>query len=173
MSNEAAKVKLITGFADALRHAIAERHGGRWFCAASTMMSESSPSPASSSNFVMLLRLRGTIHGELRLEIAAKDAEQLWARFQSASCDCRTAWLEVLDGIVKHLPKRAGDTGVFAFSIESHELQERPEEGIPIGRMELGVDGGAGVPLRVVVDDELIGSLQVTPRSAFLADLKG
>jgi flagellar motor switch protein FliN/FliY len=121
----------------------------------------------------MLLRLRGTIRGELRLEIAAKDAEQLWARFQSASCDCRTAWLEVLDGIVKHLPKRAGDTGVFAFSIESHELQDRAEEGIPIGRMELGVDGGAGVPLRVVVDEELIGSLQVTPRSAFLADLKG
>jgi flagellar motor switch protein FliN/FliY len=172
-TNEVAKVKLITGFADALRQSVAERHGGRWFCAASTMVTESSPLLTGSLNLVMLLRLRGAIHGELRIEIATRDAELLWEKLQPPGCDCHATWVEVLDGIVKHLPKRAGDTGMFAFSIESHELQRSASEGILIGRMELGVDGGAGVLLRVVVDQELMECLQVTPRTAFLADLKG
>jgi flagellar motor switch protein FliN/FliY len=66
-----------------------------------------------------------------------------------------------MEGVVKYLPKRAADAGIFAFSVESHHLVESPTEGMQIGRLEVRETDGMNAMLYVLADEELIDSLQV------------
>ena len=70
MKNEAAKVHLVTCFADALQTAIGAKRASQWFCAASTTTGDPAVVVENHGYFVMRIRLRGTLHGELGIEIA-------------------------------------------------------------------------------------------------------
>jgi len=152
IKNEAAKVHLVTCFADALQKSIALKRGGHWFCAASTTTGGGAPA-VDGRSLVMRVRLRGTLHGELLLEISESDAKSLLSLDEVE--ELRVAWREVMEGLIQRLPKRAMDAGMFAFSIESCELSDPAMDCIHIGRMELGQAEGAPFVLHVLADDEL------------------
>lgn len=160
IANEAAKVHLITCFADALRRAITDNCGGKWFCAASTMAGDSGLS-SDGQSLAMKVRLRGTLHGELAIEIVGNASKLSPTENPSLASDPKMLWQQLLEGLVSHLPKRARDTGVFAFSVESRELSSIVEDAHQIGRLELGQTDTENMILRVMADDELVGSLQL------------
>jgi flagellar motor switch protein FliN len=119
----------------------------------------------------MQIRLRGTLHGELRIEIAQDDAKSLLEL--DASEPLREAWRHVLEGLVQRLPKRAVDAGMFAFSVESCDLAEPSRDYALIGRMELGHSDRGHCVLRVVADDELVESFRVAEWSVSRTTAKG
>ena len=157
MKNEAAKVHLITCLADALQKSIALQLGEQWYCAASTAASETAPSDGRSLS--MQIRLRGNIHGELRLEIAENDARSLLSL--DGSEPAGPAWQKIMEGMIQRLPKRAMDAGMFAFSVESSVLTDPFPGCIEIGKMELGYAERAPFALHVLANDELAESFRV------------
>jgi flagellar motor switch protein FliN len=162
MMNEAAKVNLITCLADAMRNSIAACGSGLWLCAASTVTGDLPAVPAEESATGTSLRLRGTLRGELRIEISAKDLSVLFA----GAAEAEVSWKELMDALVQQLPKRTADAGVFAFSIESY-CDAQPSGGsVQIGRMELMESESTQVIVRVLADDELIQNLQIADWSA-------
>ena len=110
-------------------------------------------------SLVMQIHLRGTLHGELRIEIAANDMKSLFGL--DGSEPLREAGRQIMEGLVQRLPKRSLDAGIFAFSVESCELAEPSGEYAHIGRMELGESEGTHCVLRVLADNELVESFQV------------
>ena len=159
LRNEAAKVHLVTCFADAFRKSVDAKQGGQWSCAASTAIDGLAPAVEGCGSIVMQVHLRGTLHGELRIEISENDAKSLFKIDSSEGV--REVWREIMEGFVKLLPKRAMDAGMFAFSVASCGLLESSEGCTPIGIMELGQTDQKHCVLRVMADDELIESFQV------------
>jgi flagellar motor switch protein FliN len=171
MENEAAKVYLVTCFAEALQESIGAQCSGRWFCVASTSLSDPANEREASESLVMQIRLRGTLHGELRIEIVQDDARSL---FELAAPEpLREAWRQVMEGLVLRLPKRAIDAGMFAFSVESCQLAEPSGAHIQIGKVELGQPERANFALRILVDDELVDSFRVAEWSVSRNAVKG
>ena len=171
IKNEAAKVHLVTCFADALQTSIRVKQGGEWFCAASTATGDLAVAGEDRSSLVMQIRLRGTLHGELRIEIATSDAKsQLELDGPEPLLE---AWRRVMKGLVQRLPKRAVDAGMFAFSVESCELAEPSEDYTQIGRMELGRSDRTHCVLQVLADDELVESFRVAEWSVSHTTARG
>ena len=156
IKNEAAKVHLVTCFADALQKSIGVKRGGQWFCAAST--ATTGPSVEGGGRVVMKIRVRGTLHGELGIESSLDDVKSLLEL--DGPEDLRETWREVMEGLVRRLPKRAIDAGIFAFSVESFDLADSPANCAQIGRMELGENDQSHCVLRVLADPELVESLR-------------
>lgn len=171
IKNEAAKVHLVTCLADAMQKSIGVKRGGEWFCAASTATASFEAVSESRGSLVTQIRLRGTLHGELRIGLPADDAKSLLEL--EAPEDLREAWREVMEGLVQLLPKRAVDAGVFAFSVESFELAGTATDGVQIGRMELGEVNRSPCLLRVLADDELVESFRVAEWSVAQAGRGG
>jgi flagellar motor switch protein FliN/FliY len=169
--NEAAKVHLVTCFADALQKSIAVKQGGQWICAASTAMCDPAIAAEDRASLVMQIRLRGTLHGELRIAVAPDDAKSLLER--DGSEPLLEAWRQVMEGLVQRLPKRAVDAGMFAFSVESCDLAEPSGDYAQIGRMELGQSDRTHFVLRVLADDELMESFRVAEWSVSRTAAKG
>jgi flagellar motor switch protein FliN len=160
IKNEAAKVHLVTCFADALQKSIATLRGGQWSCAASAAADHRTVAAVDRESIATQIHLRGTLRGGLQIEIAQRDVEVLLAPAES-NC-LRETWQKIMEGVVQLLPKRAVDTGMYAFSVESCELAETPADYAQIGRLELGDTRGSHCSLYVLADDELVESLQVT-----------
>ena len=159
ISNEAGKVHLVTCFADALQKAIDTQRSGQWFCAVSTTMADDPRLDIDDRQLlVMQIRLRGTLHGELRIAIAHDDANSLLEIDDSVPL--REAWREVMEELVQRLPKRAADAGMFAFSVESCDLTDTSENCTQIGRMELSQGDQIQCVLRVLADDDLVESFR-------------
>ena len=158
MVNEAAKINLITCLADAMRNSIAACGSGIWLCTASAMTGDI---PAEWNATTTSVRLRGTLRGELRLEISSKDLSILFAGLEVEAANSAASWNELMDALIRQLPKRAADAGVFAFSVESHCAVEPSEAVIQIGRMELMQSASTQVVVRVLADNELIENLQI------------
>jgi flagellar motor switch protein FliN/FliY len=169
--NEAAKVHLVTCFADALQKSIGAKMGGRWFCAASTAIGDPALVAEDREALVMQIRLRGTLHGELRIEIASDDVKSLLELDGSESL--LEAWRLVMQGLVQRLPKRAVDAGMFAFSVESCDLVGPFRDYAVIGRMELGRSDRTHCVLQVLADDELVESLRVAEWSVSRTTARG
>jgi flagellar motor switch protein FliN len=162
MTNEAARMNLVTGLAEALRKSIAIERGGHWQCQPSTAGAIASVPVDSSGHLVMSVRLRGTVHGEVKLVLSEQDASVLLAdRDGVLQEDLRNVWLTLMEGMVKCLPKRAADAGTFAFSVESCSLVESASEGMLIGHMELREAEGTNATLQVLADEELVSSLKI------------
>lgn len=164
--NEAAKVHLITCLADAVRNSIAACGSGIWLCSASTTTGDLPVVPAEENATATSFRLRGTLRGELRIEISAKDLRVLFPASGVEAADAGAAWKTLMNALVRQLPKRAGDAGVFAFSVESFFDAEPSGSAIQIGRMELMESESTQIVLRVLADDELIENLQIADWSA-------
>lgn len=166
MMNEAAKVNLITCLADAMRNSIAACGSGVWLCAASTVTGDLQVVPAEESATVTTLRLRGTLRGELRIEISAKDLRVLFSGSRVATAGAVASWKALMEALVQQLPKRAADAGVFAFSVESYGEAEASGSAVQIGRIELVESESTQIVVRVLADDELIENLQIADWSA-------
>ena len=166
MMNESAKVNLITCLADAMRNSIAASGSGLWLCAASTMTGDLSVVPTEQSAMVTSLRLRGTLRGELRVEISAKDLLVLFAAPGVDAANVGYSWKTLMDAVIQQLPKRAADAGVFAFSVESYCEADPSGNAIQIGRIELMESESTQIMVRVLADDELIENLQVADWNA-------
>jgi flagellar motor switch protein FliN/FliY len=156
INNEAAKAHLVTCLADALQKSIALARGGQWFCAASTTAGD--PAVVNHESLVMQIRLRGTLHGELWIDIGENDAKSLFQPDRSEAL--RKAWRQIMEGLVQRLPKRAVDAGMFAFSVESCDLAEPSGNYAQIGTMELGRSDKTRCVLRILGDDELVESFR-------------
>jgi flagellar motor switch protein FliN/FliY len=159
INNEAAKVHLLTCLAGALQASIGVAGGGQWFCAASTAVGDPAILVEPRESLVMQIRLRGTLHGDLWIEIAQDDAKSMLEPDKLEFL--REAWQKIMDGLVQRLPKRAADAGLYAFSVESCDLTELPNDYAQIGRMELGDTGRKQCVLRVLADEELGESFRV------------
>jgi flagellar motor switch protein FliN len=171
IKNEAAKVHLVNCFADALQQSVSAKHDGHWFCTASTVTTDPVVFGGSCRSFVMQIRLRGTLHGGLGIEIPLDDAKSLLE--PDGPEELRETWREVMEGMVQRLPKRAVDAGMFAFSVESFELAEPSMDYAQIGRMELGEVDQSHCVLYVLADDELISSFRAAewnPQTAATAN---
>lgn len=171
IKNEAAKVHLVTCFADALQKSIGVQRGGQWFCAASTVTGDPAAATEDRGSLVMQIHLRGTLHGELRIEIPSNGAKSLLEL--DGSEPMPEVWRHVMEGLVQRLPKRAVDAGMFAFSVESCELVDPTADRTQIGRMELGQPDRTHCVLRVLADDELVESFQVAEWSVSRTGAKG
>lgn len=158
IENEAAKVQLITCLADALQKSIIVKQDEAWSCAAST--TKNGPvRMANQDALLMQIRLRGTLHGQLGIEIARAAAKSLLdLKGSESEID---AWQLVLAGVIQRLPKRAVDAGMFAFSVESFEVTDLSVDHAQIGKMELSREDGTRGVLRVLADDELTESLRI------------
>jgi flagellar motor switch protein FliN/FliY len=168
MTNEAAKMRLITCFSEALQQSVSVERGGEWLCIPSAVAPATIVPAAEVEVLVMSVRLRGTLHGEVRVELGKKQATVLMADDDGGSPkDIRRIWLALMEGVVKYLPKRVADAGIFAFSVESHHMIELSAEGVQIGRMELSEVEGRSAMLYVLADEELVESLNVAEWSAF------
>jgi flagellar motor switch protein FliN/FliY len=170
IKNEAANVHLVTCLADALQKSIGVRQGGQWFCAASTTAGDPVIAAENRGSLIMLIRLRGTLHGELRIEIALDDAKSLLELDGPESL--LEAWRQVMEGLVQRLPKRALDAGTFAFSVESCDLAEPSGDYAQVGRMELGRSDRPHCVLQVLADDELVESFRVAEWNVSLTSAK-
>jgi flagellar motor switch protein FliN/FliY len=157
INNEAAKVHLVTCLADALQNSIGLARGGQWLCAATTTTGD--PAVVNRVSLVMQIRLRGTLHGQLWIDIGQEDAKSLFGLDRSEAL--RKAWRQIMDGLVQRLPKRAVDAGMFAFSVESCDLVEPSANYAQIGRMELGKADRTYCVLQILADDELVESFRV------------
>ena len=169
--NEAAKVHLVTCFADALKKSISVKRGGEWFCAASTTIDDSAVKAKNRGALVMQIRLRGTLHGDLRIETTPDEAKSLLE--MDGSELLREAWRDIMEGLVKRLPKRAVDTGMFAFSIESCDLAEPSGNHALIGKMELGRSDQTDCVMNVLADYELVESFRVAEWSVSRTGARG
>lgn len=159
IKNEAAKAHLVTCFADALQKSVGMKRGGQWFCTASTGTGDTAVMGGNRESLLMQIRLRGTLHGELGIEVAQHDAMSLLEL--EGSGPLPEVWREVMEGLVQLLPKRAVDAGMFAFSVESFALVESAIGCIQIGRIELGEADRSHCVLPVLADDELLESFRV------------
>lgn len=166
MMNEAAKVNLITCLADAMRNSIAACGSGLWLCAASTVTGDLPVVPAEENATVTGLRLRGTLRGELRIEISAKDLRVLFAAPGVEPTDAGGSWKALMDAVIRQLPKRAADAGVFAFSVESYCEATPSRNAVQIGRIELMESESTQIIVRVLADDELVENLQIADWNA-------
>lgn len=166
ITNETAKIHLVTCLADALRRSISTSRPGQWFCAASTVTGDLPFPPQDRDALAMRVLLRGTLRGELTIEIASKDIPVLFPSPDTEGAEKGALWQTLMDGMVEHLPKRAADTGVFAFSVESHEPAQPSGAGVQIGWTELIESDSTCVTLRVFADEELMESLQIADWSA-------
>jgi flagellar motor switch protein FliN len=167
MTNDAAKMHLMTGLAAAVRQALSVRRESQCLCTASAIGSSSTVLATDADVLTMNLRMRGTLHGEIRLEVAEKDARRLLEDPEGLPRESLLRdWRELLDGVVQHLPKRAADAGMFAFSVEAHRISETSADGIQIGQLEISEAEDLDVMLHVLADDELVDSLQVAEWSA-------
>lgn len=171
IKNEAAKVHLVTCFADALQKSIEVNRGGQWFCAASTMTTDPPVVGGGRASVVMKIRLRGTLHGELGIESSVDETKSLLEL--DGPEDLYEIWRQVMEGLVQRLPKRAVDAGMFAFSVESFDLSDSSAICAQIGRMELGESDRRHCVLRVLADDELVESLRVAEWSVSQAATRG
>lgn len=156
--NEAARVHLVTCFADALQKSIRASRGGQWSCTASTATSEDAVVGDGRESLGLQIRLRGTLHGELQLDIRMDDARSAVELDQLETL--REAWQQIMEGLVQRLPKRALDAGMFAFSVASYRLADPSKNCAQIGTMELGQRDQAHRVLRVMADDELVESFK-------------
>lgn len=155
IKNEAAKVHLITCFTDALQKSMDAKRDGQWFCAASTTTRDSKVTIEDPRALMMRIRLRGTLSGELRIELR-ENALSLFELDQSEPC--RDSWQQIMEGLVQRLPKRALDAGMFAFSVEACDLVEPSGMYVQIGKIELSRSDHKPCVLRVLADDELVES---------------
>lgn len=169
ITNEAAKSHLITCLADALRNSISASRTGQWFCAASALKGDLPTTATERGALAMRVGLRGTLHGELTIEITSQDIPLLFPSSALEGAEISASWQILMDGMIEHLPKRASDAGVFAFSVQSHESVQASGDGVQIGWMELIESDSTCVTLRALADAELIDSLQVANWSAFRA----
>jgi flagellar motor switch protein FliN/FliY len=144
--------------ADALQRSIIAIRGGHWFCAASTTTSEPPTIIDDRESLVMQIKLRGTLHGRVRIEIGKNDACSLLLVNDPELL--KKAWRHVMEGLLQGLPKRAIDAGMFAFSVESCDLGESLEGFFQIGRMELGKGDTTDCVLDVLADYELTESFR-------------
>lgn len=159
IKNEAANVLLVTCFADALQKSIGVRRGGEWFCAVSTTTGDPMVVAEDPGSLVMQVRLRGTLHGELRIQIAPDDAKALLKLDGSESLP--ETWRHIMEGLVQRLPKRSLDAGMFAFSVESCDLAEPSRDYAQIGRLELSQSDRPHCVLQILADDELVESFRI------------
>lgn len=158
MENDIAKMHLVSCFADALQESITAERSGQWFCTASTT-ADAAALTGDCESLVMQIHLRGTLHGELLIEVARDDAKTL---FDLDGADVlRDAWRQVMEGLIRRLPKRATDAGMFAFSVESYDLAEQLADHTQIGKVELGQKDRKDCILRVLANDELDDSFRV------------
>lgn len=156
--NEVAKVHLLTCFAEALQRSIAVKCGGHWICASSTTSGHGEKIEADNY-FAIKISLRGTLHGELRLEIVRNDAKALFED-KGVVETLEESWGQIMEGMIQRLPKRAADAGLFAFSVGSYGLAEPSTRHFQIGRMDLGQPGRTNCVLLVLADGELVESLR-------------
>jgi flagellar motor switch protein FliN len=157
IKNEAAKVHLVTCFADALQSSIDAKQDGQWFCAASTKTRDAKVVIEDPRALMMRIRLRGTLSGELGIELR-EDGLSLFEPGESEPL--RDTWQQIMEGVIQRLPKRAIDAGTFAFSVESCDLVEPSGQYVQIGKIELSQPDHARCALRVLADDELIESFR-------------
>ena len=160
IKNEAAKVHLVTCVADALQKSISAIRGGQWFCAASTRASDPPIIKEDHRSVLMQIQLRGTLHGQLQIEVGQNDVSSLLALDDQEPI--KKEWRRVMEGLVQRLPKRAADAGMFAFSVESFDLGQPLEGSVPIGGLELGHGGETDCVLQVLADYELAESFRAT-----------
>lgn len=158
IKNEAARVHLVTCFADALQKSIDAKQGGQWSCAASTTTRDSKVEIEGSEALMMRIRLRGTLSGELRIELPGDDVKSLFEPDDTEPW--REACQQIMEGLVQRLPKRAVDAGTFAFSVESCDLAEPSGEYSQIGTIELSQPDLTSCVLHVLADDELVESFR-------------
>lgn len=163
---EAAKVHLITCFAEALRESISATRKKEWLCAASTVSGDAPALSANSDALVTRVRLHGTVRGELRLEIASSQLPILFPEAVSEAAGTGGLWQQVMEGMVRQLPKRTADAELFAFSVESHDVVAACGDGTQIGRLELIEADKAHVTINVLANSELFNSLHAADRSA-------
>lgn len=167
IKNEAAQVHLVTCFADALQKSMNAKRDAQWLCVASTTTRDSKVTIEDPRALMMRIRLRGTLCGELRIELR-ENALSLFGRdeFDPSRDSCQ----QIMEGLVQRLPKRAVDAGTFVFSVESCDLVEPSGMYVQIGKIELSQSDHKACVLRVLADDELIESLCVAewsvPRNA-------
>lgn len=159
-ANEPAKVHLVACFADALRNSISANRNGDWLCAASTMAGDTPRRVLDPGALVTSVRLRGIIHGDLRIEVSSRELPGLFPE-ATVDADVSRSWQALMDGAIRQLPKRAVDAGVFAFSVESHDLAVPGGDGVQIGRIELIEAGKTLVTIHACADVELLESLRI------------
>lgn len=163
--NEAARGRLITTMADALLHAVVREHGGQWVSVPG--VPETSPSAQRiSSSLGFTLFLRGTLDGQLRLEISEKDAETLFTSKEDlAEEQLKNAWLTLMEAAAMCMPKRSADAKTFSFWVDSYSRAEIKTP-VPIATIQLESAEGCKVLLHLFGDAELVDSLSVKDRGA-------
>lgn len=158
IKNEAAKVHLVACIADALKGSISAVQGGQWLCPSSITAGELPMINEECESVVMRIQLRGTLHGQVGIEIKHNDISSLLGIDDPEPA--KKAWRHVMEGLVQRLPKRALDAGIFAFSVGSYDLGKSLDGSVQIGRLELGQKEGTGRVLHVLADYELAESFR-------------
>ena len=158
IKNEVAKVHLVTCIADALKGSIGAVQGGQWLCSSSITTSESQINNEKDESVVVRIQLRGTLHGQVGIEIKHCDVSSLLGINDPEPL--KKAWRHVMEGLVQRLPKRALDAGIFAFSVGSYDFGKTLEGSVQIGRLELGQVERTGWVLHVLADYELAESFR-------------
>ncbi|HEY4011119.1 MAG TPA: flagellar motor switch protein FliN [Acidobacteriaceae bacterium] len=158
--------RLVTSVADALLDAAVHDFGGEW-TSIPRVPDGFAPAVRFEAGLGFTAALRGTLHGQLRLEIAHKDAEALFGKRSDPSPDSlKSVWLGLMESLVLRMPKRAADAKMFPFSVESYSFAEISEPAL-IGEIRLEAEAeGAKAQLQLLADAELVESLRAKEKSA-------
>ena len=161
ITNEAAKLRLINCFAEAFQQSLSQVRGGQWVCIPSATAFEAIQDRSAPHILMTCLRLRGTLHGRLALDLQQDDAKTLFA-----DGNPEDAWRVVMGGLLQYLPKRAADAGMFAFSVDSQETADDALHHVRIGGLEVSASPTMRSTVDVLADEELLGSLQAAEWNA-------
>ena len=161
ITNEAAKLRLINCFAEALQQSLSQVRGGQWVCVPSATADSTTEDRSTSDILITGLWLRGTLHGRLALKLQQDHAKALFADGSPED-----AWQAVMRGLLQYLPKRAADAGMFAFSVDSQEAPDDSVDRVRIGGLEVSASSTIRGSVDVLVDEELLGSLQAAEWNA-------
>ena len=162
IQNEAAKMLLLTCFAEAWQQV---------FAADSDSSMECRPKPAEAQEPLSLgepmlfsaMRLRGTLHGGLKLSMTEQDGTAVLMDPSSAGTeDLNTRWRRAIERVAGALPKRAADASRFAFSVEPCRDAASAAHAIALGAIELRDAGKTVAWVHIAGDEELMSSLQVS-----------
>lgn len=161
VTNEAAKLRLITCFAQALQQSLSLVRGGPWVCVPSSVADAVGELRVAPSGLTTSLCLRGTLHGKLTLGLRPDQAQTLFSEGNPEG-----EWHAVMRGLLQYLPKRSRDAGIFEFCVDSHELVEGSVEHARIAAVEVSGSTTTRVFVDVQADEELLSSLQVAEWNA-------
>lgn len=161
MNNEAARMLLLTCFAEAWQQVLAMDPESTWQCTPRPVV----PSEAAGADRALSagMRLRGTLHGCIALSMPERDvAAVLGVPRERWAEDLDGKWRESVDRVAGCLPKRAADASRFAFSVEPQAEGQVSVDAVAVGSLEMRDAGGNIAMLQVGGDQELFRSLQVT-----------